>query len=92
MNAVVTNAHAYLRINEERSFSDYIWSFVNHEVIINSFKNLDDIPAKTEISDQMNKQLKKDSFKFVGSTICYSFMQACGMVDDHVEYCFKRKG
>jgi DNA-3-methyladenine glycosylase I len=92
VNAFVTNAKAYLAIQKEfGSFSDYIWSFVNHKPIINNLKSIKDNPAKTAVSDTMSKDLLKRGFKFVGSTICYAFMQACGMVDDHVAHCWRRK-
>ncbi|GLC88912.1 DNA-3-methyladenine glycosylase I [Lysinibacillus piscis] len=89
--SVVTNAQAFLRIQEEYgSFSQYIWQFVDHQPIINHWASLAEVPVTTEISDRMSKQLKKDGFKFVGSTICYSFMQAVGMVNDHVVDCLCR--
>lgn len=92
VNAFIVNAQQYLRIKEERdSFSDYIWSFVEGKPIMNTFKTLADIPATTDISDKMSKQLKKDGFKFTGSTIVYAFMQACGMVNDHTTSCFRYK-
>ncbi|MGJ7909875.1 DNA-3-methyladenine glycosylase I [Neobacillus sp. LXY-1] len=88
INAVITNAKAYLQIVEEfGSFSKYIWSFVDGKPIQNHFMELKDVPASTDISDQMSKALKKRGFKFVGSTICYAFMQACGMVNDHLVSC-----
>lgn len=90
--AVKTNAEAYLKIvNSGRSFSDYIWQFVDHKPIINTFKTMSEVPANTPHSDTMSKQLKKDGFKFVGSTITYAFMQATGMVNDHVVSCWKYK-
>nr|WP_191269368.1 DNA-3-methyladenine glycosylase I [Neobacillus kokaensis] len=89
INAVVTNAKAYLKVVEEfGSFADYIWSFVDGKPIQNHFKDLSEVPATTNISDRLSKDLKKRGFKFVGSTICYAFMQAVGMVNDHVETCF----
>ncbi|NRD79429.1 DNA-3-methyladenine glycosylase I [Bacillus sp. BRMEA1] len=88
INAVITNAHAFLKIVDEfGSFSDYIWSFVEGKTIQNHFKDLSEVPSKTELSDLLSKELKKRGFKFVGSTICYSFMQAVGMVNDHVMSC-----
>lgn len=88
IQSVVTNAKAFLRIQKEYgSFSRYIWSFVNGKPMINQWKTLKDVPASTEISNKMSKQLKKDGFKFVGSTICYAYMQAIGMVNDHVLDC-----
>jgi DNA-3-methyladenine glycosylase I len=88
INAVITNAHAYLKVVEEfGSFSKYIWSFVDGKPIQNHFKEMKDVPAVTEISDKLSKDLKKRGFKFVGSTICYAFMQATGMVNDHIVSC-----
>lgn len=88
IKAVITNAIAFQRIREEYgSFSQYIWSFVGGKPILNHFKNLDEVPASTELSDRLSKDLKKRGFKFVGSTICYSFMQAVGMVNDHIVTC-----
>jgi len=90
VNAAVTNAQAFLKIQkEERSFSDYIWQFVEGKPIKNSFEILADVPASTPESDTMAKDLKKRGFKFVGSTICYAFMQAVGMVNDHTTICFR---
>jgi DNA-3-methyladenine glycosylase I len=87
--SVVSNAKAFLRIQKEYgSFSHYIWSFVNHQPIINHWESIKNVPVTSEISDQMSKRLKKDGFKFVGSTICYSFMEAVGMVNDHTVDCF----
>lgn len=89
IQSVVTNAQAFLKIQKEYgSFSNYIWSFVDNEPIINHWKTIKDVPGTTEISDKMSKKLKNDGFKFVGSTICYSFMQAVGMVNDHTLECF----
>lgn len=88
--AVRTNAEAYLKIIDSgQTFSDYIWQFVDHKPIINTFKNRSEVPATTPLSDAMSKQLKKDGFKFVGSTITYAFMQATGMVNDHMMSCWK---
>lgn len=88
INAVITNAKAYLNVVEEfSSFDEYIWSFVGGQPIQNHFKELKDVPATTDISDKLSKDLKKRGFKFVGSTICYAFMQACGMVNDHIMTC-----
>lgn len=88
VNASVTNAQSYLQILESgRTFKDYLWDFVDGEPLINHFKKMSDVPANTPISDAMSKQLKKDGFKFVGSTIVYAFMQACGLVNDHIVSC-----
>lgn len=91
VKAVVTNAVAFLKVQEEfGSFDQYIWQFVNHQPIINDCPKRETVPAKTTISDKMSKDLKKRGFKFVGSTICYAFMQAVGMVDDHTNDCWKK--
>ncbi|GAA0371798.1 DNA-3-methyladenine glycosylase I [Alkalibacterium iburiense] len=88
IKSVISNAEAYMKIVEKTgSFSDYIWQFVNHKPIMNARKSQEDVPASTELSHKMAKQLKKDGFKFVGPTICYAFMQAVGMVNDHLVDC-----
>jgi len=92
VNAAVINAKAFLEVQKEfGSFDKYLWAFVNHKPMINRFKTLKDVPAKTEISDKISKDLKKRGFKFIGSTIVYAFMQAVGMVNDHVEECYLYK-
>jgi DNA-3-methyladenine glycosylase I len=88
--SVFNNAVAFLKIQQEyESFDNYIWQFVQGKTIQNHWQTVLDIPAKTDISDAMSKELKKRGFKFVGSTICYAFMQAVGMVNDHTVDCFK---
>lgn len=88
INAVIVNAKAYLSVvSEFGSFHKYIWSFVNGKPIQNHFKDLSEVPATTAISDKLSKDLKKRGFKFVGSTICYAFMQAAGLVNDHIVTC-----
>ena len=88
INAFVENAKAYLKVKQQHeSFAHYIWAFVNGKPIQNEWQAHAEIPAQTSISVQMSKQLKKDGFKFVGPTICYAFMQAVGMVNDHVVDC-----
>jgi DNA-3-methyladenine glycosylase I len=90
IRATISNAKAFLKIQEEfGSFDKYIWSFVNYKTIVNSWQTLSELPAKTGISDIMSKDLSKRGFKFVGSTICYSFMQAAGMAFDHVVGCYR---
>lgn len=90
IKSAIQNANAFLEVQKEfGSFDKYIWSFVDGKPIKNKFKKLADIPAKTEISDRMSKALRKRGFNFVGSTICYAFMQAIGMVNDHVVLCFR---
>lgn len=89
--SAMTNAQNFIKIQEEfGSFSQYIWAFVNHTPIKNSPRTLKEVPATSPISDSISKDLKKRGFKFVGSTVMYAFMQATGMVDDHVENCWKR--
>ncbi len=88
--AARTNAAAYLQVVEEfGSFDQFIWSFVGAQPIKNSWQTIDQIPATTAESAQMSKELKQRGFKFVGSTICYAFMQAVGMVNDHLVGCFR---
>ncbi len=88
--AAKQNAQAYLRIIKEYgSFRDFIWSFIDGKPINNSWKSFSDIPASTKESDKMSKVLKEHGFKFVGSTICYAYMQAVGMVNDHITACFR---
>jgi len=92
VNAAVTNAQLFLKVVEEfGSFDKYIWQFVGGKPIVNKFKRREDVPATSPESDAMSKDLKKRGFKFVGSTICYAFMQACGMVNDHTTDCFRYK-
>jgi len=90
VEAARTNARAYQKvIQESGSFDSFIWSFIDGEPIVNAWKKLSDIPPNTRESDAMSRELKKRGFKFVGSTICYAFMQAVGMVNDHTTDCFK---
>jgi DNA-3-methyladenine glycosylase I len=90
IGATITNAKAFLAVQKEfGSFDKYLWSFVDYKPVINSWRSLSEIPPKTVISDKMSKDLTKRGFKFVGSTICYSFMQAAGMVNDHVVGCYR---
>jgi DNA-3-methyladenine glycosylase I len=90
IEAAIKNARAFLQVKKEfGSFDRYIWQFVNHEPIQNRRARLKDIPARTPESDAMSKDLKKRGFGFVGSTICYAFMQAVGMVNDHITSCFR---
>lgn len=87
IRSVVKNAKAYLKIQEEKGFSNYLWSFVNGEPIINEWTNHSETPAKTSLSEKLSKDLKNKGFSFVGPTIVYAFMQAVGMVNDHVVDC-----
>lgn len=90
IEATIANAKKFLEIQKEfGSFDKYIWQFVNYKAIKNKFKSLKGIPATTKESDLMSKELKKLGFKFVGPTICYAFMQAVGMVNDHFTGCFR---
>ncbi|MCB1326757.1 MAG: DNA-3-methyladenine glycosylase I [Leptospiraceae bacterium] len=90
VEGTVQNAKAFLKIQKEfGSFNRYIWSFVDGKPIQNRWRHLKELPSKTEISDAMSKDLKKRGFKFVGSTVCYAFMQATGMVNDHLVTCFR---
>ena len=92
VEAAKTNARACLQVVKEfSSFDAYIWSFVGGSPIRNSWKNLQEIPATSTESDTMSRELRKRGFKFVGSTICYAFMQAVGMVNDHTVDCFRHK-
>lgn len=92
VNSAVKNAQAFLKIQKEfGSFDDYIWQFVNHKTIQNKWKKMSELPAKTAESDAMSKDLKKRGFSFVGSTICYAYMQAAGMINDHITNCFRYK-
>ncbi len=88
--SAVGNAKAFLKVKEEfGSFDSYIWSFVDGKSIVNAWENFRQVPARTEISDALSKDLKKRGFNFVGSTIVYAFMQACGLVNDHLVSCFR---
>ena len=90
INAAITNATVFLEIQKEfGSFDNYIWGFVNRKSIKNKNKNLNELPASTTLSDKISKDLKNRGFKFVGTTICYAFMQAVGIVNDHVISCFR---
>jgi len=90
IHAAITNARAFLGVREEfGTFDTYLWQFVNGSPIQNSWKRMKDIPPSTPQSETMSKDLQKRGFKFVGPTICYAFMQAVGMVNDHVVDCFR---
>jgi DNA-3-methyladenine glycosylase I len=90
VNAAVTNAKAFLAVRKEfGTFDAYIWSFVGGRVVRNAWGELQEVPARTAQSDAMSKDLKERGFTFVGSTICYAFMQASGMVNDHLAGCFR---
>lgn len=90
VNASIENAKAFLKIQEDYgSFDNFIWRFVKGKPLQNRWNSLSEVPAKSEVSDDMSKSLKKLGFKFVGSTICYAFMQAAGLVNDHTVECFR---
>ena len=92
IQSAVRNARGVLAIAEEfGSFDSFIWHYVDHRPRQNSWRSLAEIPARTALSDRMSKELKKRGFSFVGSTICYAFMQAVGMVNDHVVGCFRHE-
>jgi DNA-3-methyladenine glycosylase I len=91
IRSAVTNALSFIKIQEEfGSFSNYIWAFTDNKPIVNSPSTLKEVPSTSAVSDKISKDLKKRGFKFVGSTVVYAHMQATGMVDDHVAYCWKR--
>jgi len=87
--SAVQNAQAFLQVTRSGSFANYIWQFVDGQPKQNQWKNLSEIPAKTVESTAMSKHLRMDGFNFVGPTICYAFMQATGMVNDHLITCFR---
>jgi DNA-3-methyladenine glycosylase I len=92
IQSAIQNARALLAMNENgEDFSEFLWSFVNHKPMQNTLYSMADAVATTPESDAMSKALKKKGFNFVGSTICYAFMQACGMVNDHFVDCFRNK-
>ena len=88
IQAIIGNARAYLQMEQNgEPFVDFVWSFVNHQPQVTQATTLSEIPTSTSASDALSKALKKRGFKFVGTTFCYSFMQACGLVNDHVVGC-----
>jgi len=92
IQSAITNARAFLKLQKEfGSFDSYLWNFVDGRPKQNEWKSWMEIPSRTEISDRLSKDLKRKGFVFVGSTICYSMMQAVGMVNDHTVYCFRYK-
>lgn len=91
VEAAITNAKAYLQLKERTTFDEFLWQFVNGKTIQNRWTELKQLPASTPESDAMSKALKAAGFKFVGTTICYAFMQAVGMVNDHVVTCFRHE-
>lgn len=92
VNAAINNARVFLSIQQQHgSFDSYIWQFVQGKTIQNHWQQFEDVPVSTAESKQMSKTLKKDGFKFVGETICYAYMQAVGMVNDHTIDCFRHQ-
>jgi DNA-3-methyladenine glycosylase I len=90
INSAINNAKHFLKIQKQfGTFDKYLWGFVNYKPIKNKFKTYSDLPAYTELSEKLSADLKKHGFTFVGPTICYAFMQAIGMVNDHTANCFK---
>jgi len=90
IKSAVNNACQFLKVQKEvGNFSDYIWSFVNHKQIVNHWTSLAEVPATSKESDALSKDLKKRGFSFVGSTVMYAHMQACGLVNDHETSCFR---
>lgn len=90
--ASITNAKAFIEVsNEFGTFSNYLWAFVNNKPLQSQLRSLAELPASTPLSDTISKDLKKRGFKFVGSTIVYAHMQACGMVNDHIDSCFRKE-
>ena len=90
IKASINNSKSFIKIKESMgSFSNYIWDFISGEPIINSFQTLNEIPAYTVLSEKISKDLKQKGFKFIGPTVVYSYMQAIGMVNDHLESCFR---
>jgi DNA-3-methyladenine glycosylase I len=90
IKSAINNAKAFLKIRREYgSFDNYIWSFTGGKPVVNHWKSLAEMPARTPLSDIISKDLKRRGFTFVGSTICYAFMQAAGIVNDHLVHCFR---
>lgn len=90
--STVTNAQAFIEVQSEfGSFDIYLWGFVDGTPVINRWKSMRELPASTPISDALSKDLKKRGFRFVGTTICYAYMQAVGMVNDHTVSCFRHR-
>ncbi len=91
IRAAITNAQQFLRVRREfRSFDRYIWGFVDGRPVVNRYRAVGQIPAQTPVSVAMSRDLRRRGFRFVGPTICYAFMQAVGMVNDHTVHCFRR--
>jgi DNA-3-methyladenine glycosylase I len=92
LESTVTNARAFLDIRESHgSFDAYLWDFVDGEPVQNRFRSIEKVPASTPLSDRISRDLKARGFKFVGTTICYAYMQAVGLVNDHLVDCFRHR-
>ena len=92
IKATINNAQLFMDIQKEAgSFSNYLWNFSNGKPIQNNWEQMNQVPATTDLSDTLSKALKKKGFKFVGSTVIYAYMQAIGMVNDHIKTCFRSK-
>ena len=91
IRGAITNAQLYLKYFEKHSLVDYFWSFNNGKIVQNAWKNITDVPAKTELSDKISKDLKNKGFKFIGSTVIYAHLQAAGIVNDHLTSCFRHE-
>ena len=93
VRGAVRNAEAFLRTSDEKgSFADYLWQWVDGEPVVNQPRKVSDLPARTELSDAVSKDMKKRGFTFVGSTIVYSYLQSVGLVDDHLTTCPSKRG
>jgi DNA-3-methyladenine glycosylase I len=92
IESVITNATAFMEIQKEFGrFNQYIWHFTDNETLVNHYKTSKEVPSKTELSDIISKDLKKRGFKFLGSVTVYAYLQAVGIVDDHIDSCFRKK-
>ncbi len=92
IKSAITNAKLFMEVQQEfGSFSKFFWNYTNGKPIVNVFDKREDVPATTELSDKISKDLKKKGFKFVGSTVIYAYMQSMGMVNDHTTDCFRYK-
>lgn len=91
IKSAINNASRFIEIKEEfGSFNTYIWGFTDNKIIVNHYKDIEEVPSKTDLSETVSKDLKKRGFKFLGPVIIYSFLQAVGIVDDHIDNCFRK--
>ncbi|MGY3766736.1 DNA-3-methyladenine glycosylase I [Vagococcus vulneris] len=92
IKSAITNAQAFMIVQREfSSFDSYLWGFVNNQPIINHWQSITEVPSRTDLSDEISKDLKKRGFKFLGSTTVYAYLQATGIIDDHLDTCFIRE-